>query len=144
MGLLAKVENKVEKRAMEIKTAPEKTTPENILLPPQPTSPATVQTDIDKLHSLVLKYNQVAISDAAKILKTDGKRIEELAGILNKYGIAELYYPSVGHAIVRQISPEKKVQSRKNKKLNLMIFALGAVLVVIIVMLTLHYFNFFV
>ena len=110
MGLLNKIEGAVEPKKIKkgnkkhiVKKISKKHKTEQSTSD-QPDSEfikSTVQTDIDKLHSIILKYKKITIKDASTILKTKSERIEGLAKILNKYNIAELIYPSVSSPFIK-------------------------------------------
>lgn len=65
-----------------------------------------IVTDIDRMQSIVVKYGSISLKDIAVILRTDVKRVEELARVLNKYAIAELYYPPIGEPLVRKLNSD--------------------------------------
>ena len=63
MGLLSKIKNKNAENKLD----------SNVIV-----------TDIDKIHDVVIKLGSATLKDIATILKTDIKRVEELAKILGK------------------------------------------------------------
>ena len=74
----------------------------------------------------------MALKDIAVVLKLGTERVEELAKILDKYRMAELYYPPVGSAVLRKTGSSAKNDGRKkNKNLNLLVF--GSVSLIILV-----------
>lgn len=106
MGLLEKIENREKASAQSF----------------------GIETDIDKMHNIIMKYGRMSINDIASILKADVKRVEELGKILSKYKMVELYYPPIGIPELRNIGHNSPGKT-KNKNLNLIIF--GLVLLVI-------------
>ena len=93
---------------------------------------SSIETDIDRIHGVVEKYDSMALKDIAVVLKLGAERVEELAKILDKYRMAELYYPPVGSAVLRKTgSGAKDEVHKKNKNLNLLVF--GSVSLIILV-----------
>ena len=89
-----------------------------------------IETDIDKVHNIVIKYGKMSVNDIATVLKSDAKRVEELGKILAKHKMAELYYPAIGVPELRRIgniSPGKP----QNKNFNLVIFGLISLIIAI-------------
>ena len=121
MGLLSRIEEK-EKTGAD----------ESIGIKSNPKESQSIKTDIDKVHEIVEKYGSMALKDIAVVLKLGTERVEELAKILDKYRMAELYYPPVGSAVLRKTgSAEKNDGRKKNKNLNLLVF--GSVSLIILV-----------
>tara|TARA_Y100000310_G_scaffold78032_1_gene74666 strand:- start:57 stop:527 length:471 start_codon:yes stop_codon:yes gene_type:complete len=154
MGLLNKIEGTTKPKKIEkgnrkhiVKKISQKHTNEQ-LTPTDQSDPkfikSTVQTDIDKLHSIILKYKKINIKDASTILKTKSERIEGLAKILNKYNIAELIYPSVGSPYIEIMTEEDQRQNKKeqNKKSNIIRFIIIILIVIAIIIYMLYRFNF--
>src|SRR3989338_10278577 len=112
MGLLNRIEDKEKSGlggSIEISSVPKER--------------ASIETDIDKVHNVVEKYGSMALKDIAVALKLGTERVEELAKILDKYRMAELYYTPVGSAVLRKSGSAEKNESRKkNKNLNLLVF----------------------
>ena len=74
----------------------------------------------------------MAIKDIAVVLKLGAERVEELAKILDKYKMAELYYPPVGSAVLRKTGGSAKSgNNKKNKNLNLLIFGIISLIILI-------------
>jgi len=67
------------------------------------------ETDFDKLHQIVEKYGRIKISDIAETFKISKKEAEEWASILERHGLATIYYPALG-------SPE--IVKKKKKKVE--------------------------
>jgi len=121
MGLLGRIEEREKSRANE-----------NIGIKPNPEESPSIQTDIDKIHIVVEKYGSMAIKDIAVVLKLGAERVEELAKILDKYKMAELYYPPVGSAVLRKTGGSAKSgNNKKNKNLNLLIFGIISLIILI-------------
>ncbi|MBI2108059.1 hypothetical protein HYU10_05215 [Candidatus Woesearchaeota archaeon] len=85
MGLLNRIEEKGKANSAESAAATD-----------------AIVTDIDRMQAIVAKHGSMGLKDIAVILKADAKRVEELARILDKHGIAELYYPPVGEPLLRK------------------------------------------
>ncbi len=98
-----------------------------------------IETDIDKMHDVVMKYGSMAVSEIATILKIDSKRVEELGKILHKHKMAELYYPPIGSPVLRKAG-HKSSGRAQNKKLNLIVFGSisFAVLIGLIIILKMY------
>ena len=90
----------------------------------------TIVTDIDRMQSIVAKHGSMGLKDIAVILKAGAKRVEELARILDKHGIAELYYPPVGEPLLRKIGAEG-AQKKTFRKPPLLV-TMGILLLVVI------------
>jgi hypothetical protein len=149
MGLLNKIEKKgkpVRNKAnpekkiptvpKKVEKAAEKDKPKNIVkkeLPaekkPAQSSKGSIETDMDRINSIIIKHKNMSLKDIATVLNTDVKRVEDLSRILNKYKIAELYYPTAGSPVLRQILPEEKGKLKAHKGFNLIIF--GGILLII-------------
>lgn len=112
MGLLSRIEAREKtgvNKDFEIKSNPKES--------------ASIETDIDKIHDVVEKYGSMSLKDIAVVLKLGAERVEELAKILDKYTMAELYYPPVGSAVLRKAGNNAKNEShKKNKNLNMLVF----------------------
>lgn len=90
----------------------------------------TIVTDIDRMQSIVAKHGSIGLKDIAVILKADAKRIEELARILNKYSIAELYYPPVGEPLLRKLGSGNA--EKKGFKKPSLIITFGILLLIVV------------
>jgi hypothetical protein len=150
MGLLNKIEKKgkpVRNKSKPVKTIPsvpkkvekaaEKDKPKNVVtkeLPaekkPTQSSKGSIETDMDRINSIIIKHKKMSLKDIATVLNTDVKRVEDLSRILNKYKIAELYYPTAGSPVLRLITPEEKDKSKSGKGHKLIIF--GGILLILV------------
>lgn len=61
------------------------------------------ETDMDLLLEIVESKNIVKISDAAKFFKTDLKKIESLAKILEEHSLLQIHYPTFGEIELRRV-----------------------------------------
>lgn len=63
-----------------------------------------VETTIDKLYELVIKYNRIKINDALSTkLGIQKSQIEEWSLILEEHNLVELHYPAIGEPEIRKI-----------------------------------------
>ncbi|MFH1054741.1 MAG: DUF2226 domain-containing protein [Candidatus Altiarchaeota archaeon] len=71
-----------------------------------------VETNIDKLYSLVESQGKLRINDAlAAKLKVSKTQIEEWAMILEEHGLLELKYPTMGEPEIISAHPSKNVKN---------------------------------
>jgi len=61
------------------------------------------ETDIDVLYKLIEQKGRIKLSAVSKYFGIDKKNIEEWATILEKHGLAKVYYPAVGGPELRKI-----------------------------------------
>lgn len=122
MGLLEKAKSK--KESISVKHTPIKK---------ETLEKRRLETDLDRINSLVLDTGEIKLKDAAEKLNIPLKKTEEFAKILNNQNLIELYYPVVGGARLRKKEARIKSIKSKNKNNNLIIFA--AILIIIITVL---------
>lgn len=96
-----------------------------------------LETDLDKINSIVLDAGDIKLKDAAAKLNIPLKKVEEFAKILNKQNLIELYYPAVGGARLRKKEAKIKSIKAKNKSINLIIFAATLVIIIIVLIIVL-------
>lgn len=71
-----------------------------------------LETNIDKLYSLVRREGQLKVREIAKRFGVDASLVEEWGHILEEHGLAELHYPAFGELIIRVKKEEKKTDEK--------------------------------
>jgi hypothetical protein len=61
-----------------------------------------IETDIDKLMSMIEKEKSVSVLDVSKELKVSVEQIENWAKILEEHGLIEIIYPLIGFPRLRK------------------------------------------
>lgn len=113
MGLLDKVDKQTPKEAHSSKE--------------QPAGKKFV-TKLDKIYYKVNEDNDVKLKDLAASLSIPVKQVEGYAKLLDKQGLAKIYYPAIGSARLKSIQQKIEKKPRKNK--NLLFFAIIVTIIV--------------
>lgn len=82
-----------------------------------------VKTNIDKLYEIVKREKKIEIEDAAKKLRVNIDRIEELAKILEESKLIEIHHPVFKKAFLcipgfKERRMVKKIKKRKKKNIK--------------------------
>lgn len=77
----------------------------------QADKPVFLETNIDKLYSLIKEKKSISIDDAAKKFGLTEHIIEEWCRMLEEHGMIELHYPAFGKPEIRIRKSERKYVS---------------------------------
>ena len=113
MGLLDKLEQKAPIKEQENNKEPVK----------------RFLTIPDKIYYLVNDSKVITLKEISNNLGLPYKQIEEYSKLLDKQGLAKLYYPAIGSPRLISIEPTKEKVKLKNKRIRLIIFTILAVII---------------
>ena len=80
-----------------------------VIITPKMIHSKEFETDMDLLLEIVESRSIVRLSDAAKFFKTDMKKIEGWAKILEEHGLLQIHYPTFGEIELRRITKKEEV-----------------------------------
>ncbi len=112
MGLLDKLETKGNIPKKDKEQSPEK----------------EFVTYLDKMYYQISEGKSIKLKNLAYSLKMPLKQTEEYAKLLDKQGLAKLYYPAFGSPVLKSIEQKQTIKA-KNKNLRLVIFTIIVVVI---------------
>jgi len=93
-----------------------------------------VTTIPDKIYHLIEKEGKIKLHDIAENLSMSKRDAEEWVKMLDKQGMAELHYPTIGSPIVKKIGHKNEKGFSLSKTTKLIIFTIVVVIVVSLMM----------
>ncbi|HIH38949.1 hypothetical protein J4460_06705 [Candidatus Woesearchaeota archaeon] len=93
--------------------------------------PSLIETDIDAIYHEVMSTGRMSIKTIASTHTVSEAKAEEWAGALDKQGLLEIFYPTIGEPELR-VKITGQTKKPVNTKKNLFIFSLAMLLMAVL------------